>query len=83
MEGDYPWKVLVRNNIERGVPKKAKSWTNLHIIGNFPVMVQGSMIFKSIYKAWDHVRKFITNKDFHCNNQLHGERSILWNLLVF
>ena len=84
MEGDCPWKVLVRNNIERGVPKKAKSWTNLPfcdlIIGNFPVMVQGSTVFRSIWKAWDHVRKFITNMDFHCNDQLHGERSIWWNL---
>ena len=41
---------------------------------------QGSTIFRSIWKAWDHVRKFITNKDFHCNDQLHGERSIWWNL---
>ena len=84
MEGDSPWKVLVRNNIARGVPKKAKSWTNLPfcdlLLGNFPVMVQGSMVFRSIWKAWDHVRKFITHKEFHSSNQLHGERSIWWNL---
>ena len=48
MEGVFPWIVLVRNKIERGVPKKAKSWTNLPfcdlIIGNFLVMVQGSTV---------------------------------------
>jgi hypothetical protein len=84
MEGDAPWKVLVRSNIERGVPRKAKSWSGLPfcdlILGNFSVLVQGSAVFKSIWKAWDHVRTFITNKEFHSNVQIHGERSIWWNL---
>ena len=86
MEGDSPWKVLVRHNIERGYPKEAKSWKYLPlcdlITGKFSVIVQGSMIFRSIWCAWDHVQKFITNKDFYNDNQIHGERSIWWNLSV-
>ena len=84
LEGDAPWKVLIRNNIERGYPKNAKFWKNLPLTDliccEFPIIVQGSTIFKSIWKAWNHVRQFITNKDFHDNKTLHGERSIWWNL---
>ena len=86
LEGDSPWKVLVKHNIERGFPKKARSWKNLPfcdlIVGNFPVVVQGSAIFKSIWRAWEHVRLFITNKEFFNDNYLHGERSIWWNLNI-
>ncbi|XP_057873664.2 uncharacterized protein LOC131079670 [Cryptomeria japonica] len=84
MDGNDPWKVLVRHNIVRGFPKKARSWRNLPfcdlIVGNFLVNVQGSAIFRSIWRAWDHVRNFITNKDFHDAKHLYGERSIWWNL---
>ncbi|XP_059064196.1 uncharacterized protein LOC131856424 [Cryptomeria japonica] len=86
LEGNSPWKVLVRHNIERGFPKKAKSWKNLPfsdlLLGNFPVAVQGSVVFKSIWKAWEHVRDHISNKDCYFNDQLHGERSIWWNLVI-
>jgi hypothetical protein len=84
LEGEEPWKVLIRNNIGRGYPKKAKFWKNLPladlICGEFPTIVQGSTIFKSIWKAWDYVRQLITNKEFFGKNTLHGERSIWWNL---
>ena len=50
------------------------------IVGKFFVIVQGSAIFKYIWRAWDHVRRFITNKDFYNGNKLCGERSIWWNL---
>ena len=84
MEGDSPWKVLVRHNIERGFPKQARSWKNLPlcdlIVGKFPVVVQGSPIFRSIWQAWEHVQKFITNRDFYNDCHLHGEKSIWWNL---
>ena len=43
-------------------------------------MVQGYVVFKSIWKAWEHVTDYINNKDCYNNNQLHGERSIWWNL---
>lgn len=43
-------------------------------------MVQGLVIFRSIWKAWNHVRQFIMNKNFHVDNTLRGERSIWWNL---
>ncbi|XP_059076776.1 uncharacterized protein LOC131876029 [Cryptomeria japonica] len=84
LAGDEPWKVLICNNIERGYPKSAKFWKNLPltdlICGEFPITVQGSAVFKSIWKAWNHVRQFITNIDFFDNKTLHGERSIWWNL---
>lgn len=55
MDGNDPWKILVRNNIERGFPKNAKSWKNLPfndlIIGNFPIVFQGSTVFSSIWKS--------------------------------
>ncbi|XP_059072101.1 uncharacterized protein LOC131872684 [Cryptomeria japonica] len=84
MNGDAPWKILVRNNIERGFPTKAKFWNNMPfndlVIGNFPISVQGSEVFKSIWKAWNIVRPFIVNKGFHDDTQIYGERSIWWNL---
>lgn len=43
-------------------------------------MVQGLPIFRSIWQAWEHVQKFITNRDFYNDYHLHGERSIWWNL---
>ncbi|XP_057819421.2 uncharacterized protein LOC131032462 [Cryptomeria japonica] len=84
LEGDDPWRVLIRNNIERGYPKNAKFWKNLPltdlICSEFAIIVQGSAVFKSIWKAWNHVRQFIKNKDFFDDKTLHGERSIWWNL---
>ncbi|XP_057840597.2 uncharacterized protein LOC131050442 [Cryptomeria japonica] len=84
LEGDDPWRVLIHNNIERGYPKNAKFWKNLPltdlICSEFPIIVQGSAVFKSIWKAWNHVRQFIKNKDFFYDKTLHGERSIWWNL---
>lgn len=84
LDGNDPSKVLVRRNIERGLPKYAKSWKNLPfsdlVIGNFPVLVQGSTVFRSIWKAWDQVKKFVSNKAFHDDCHLFGERSIWWNL---
>ncbi|GLJ49275.1 hypothetical protein SUGI_1041170 [Cryptomeria japonica] len=84
MEGDSPWKILIRNNIELGFPKHAKTWKGLPlsdlIMGNFPIKVHGSVVFCSIWKAWEQVRKFVYNKDFHDSQTLYGERSIWWNL---
>ncbi|XP_059076993.1 uncharacterized protein LOC131876187 [Cryptomeria japonica] len=63
LKGQEPWKVLIRHNIERAVPKNAKSWKGLPLIdlvgGGFPVSVQGTCVFKSIWKAWEHVRRFL------------------------
>ncbi|XP_059064479.1 uncharacterized protein LOC131856642 [Cryptomeria japonica] len=86
LEGNNPWKVLVRHNIERGFPRKAKFWKNLPLgdllLGDFPVTIQGSAVFKSIWKAWDIAKKHLSNKDSYYKDQLHGERSIWWNLIV-
>ena len=84
LDGHEPWKILLRNNIQSGFPKQAKYWKNLPfadlVAGTFPVSVQGSMVFKSIWKAWELVRGFIYNSNFDSNNSIHGERSIWWNL---
>lgn len=52
LEGEEPWKVLVRNNIKIFVPRKAKSWKFLPFVdlvaGRFPVSPFGSFVFKSI-----------------------------------
>ena len=49
LEGNEPWKVLIRNNIQCGVPKKAKSWKGLPlcdlVAGRFAVAVQGTWVF--------------------------------------
>ncbi|XP_059078008.1 uncharacterized protein LOC131876588 [Cryptomeria japonica] len=59
MEGNEPWKVLIRNNIICSVPKKAKKWKDLPILdilmGQFEVAPAGSNIFKSLWKAREHV----------------------------
>ena len=82
LEGDEPWKILIRNNIQCGVPKKAKSWKGLPfcdlVAGR--VSVQGTWVFKSIWKAWEIVQGFIDNTTFDHQYSIHGERSIWWNL---
>ena len=47
---------------------------------DFPIIVQGTTVFKSIWKAWNHVRQFIKNNQFFDDKTIHGERSIWWNL---
>lgn len=82
LDGQAPWKILIRNNIERVVPKHAKSWKYLHfadiVASKFPVSVQGSSVFKSIWKAWELVRGSLTNTEFFSKDLIHGERSIWW-----
>lgn len=83
--GDEPWKVLVRNNIQNGVPKTAKSWKHLPfsdlVFGNFPISVKGTWVFRSLWKAWENIRHYIDNSAFDYHYTLQGERSIWWNLL--
>lgn len=85
LDGMKPWKVLIRNNIERGVPKNARSWKALPlanlVAGHFLISMQGSYVFKSIWKAWEHIRHLIDNPSVSSNATIHGERSIWWNLL--
>ncbi|XP_059076368.1 uncharacterized protein LOC131875743 [Cryptomeria japonica] len=86
VDGEEPWKVLIRNNILRGYPKKAKSWKNLPfadiLFGKFTSIVHGSAVFKTIWKAWEDSRHYITDNLFYTGNLLHGERSIWWNLFL-
>ncbi|XP_059074828.1 uncharacterized protein LOC131874899 [Cryptomeria japonica] len=86
VDGEEPWKVLVRNNILRGYPKKAKTWKNLPfadiIFGKFPTAVHGSAVFKTLWRAWELSRHCISDNAFHSNDSLHGERSIWWNLYL-
>lgn len=46
LEGQEPWKILIRNNIQNDVPKNAKTWKALPfsdlIARGFPVSVQGT-----------------------------------------
>lgn len=84
-EGNESWKIMVRNNILRVFLKKAKSWKSLPfcdlVAGGFVVLVQGSSVFKLIWKAWETIRPFITNNRASKNEHIHGERSIWWNPL--
>ena len=56
LEGDEPWKILIRNNIERAIVKKGKQWQNIPLVdlvfGDFEVKVAGTKVFQSIWKAW-------------------------------
>lgn len=84
LEGNEPWKVLIRNNIRLGVPKKAKSWRSLPISDlidwNFSISATGSVVLKSIWKAWESVRHSIGNNWISRDNQICGQRSIWWSL---
>lgn len=86
IEGNEPWKVLVRNNIQCSTPKSTKKWKNLPmcdlIAGNFEVSLSRSEVFKSIWKAWNHVRQYISNNDIiDKKGSLNVKRSIWWNTL--
>lgn len=65
LSGERPWKVLVRNNIKRVVPKQGKTWKDLPfsdlVAGDFPVSTSGSLVFKTIWKAWENVRNWISS----------------------
>ncbi|XP_059068323.1 uncharacterized protein LOC131858872 [Cryptomeria japonica] len=84
LDGHEPWKVLVKSNIERAVPRRAKSWKGLPltdlVAGSFSVSVQGSCVFRSIWKAWEHIRRFLVNTRVSNDGHIHGERSLWWNL---
>lgn len=84
MDGNEPWKILIRNNIRLGVPKAAKSWKSLPLSDllarSFPISTEGSSVFKSIWRAWEIVRINIANSWAHRDDIICGKRSIWWNL---
>lgn len=86
LEGDEPWKVLIRNNIQMFVPKYAKRWKNLPLgnllLGKFVVSPYGSEVFKSLWKAWAAISQHLTKTDFCITKgQIAANRSIWWNTL--
>lgn len=85
LQGDEPWKVLVRHNLARSTPKKGMTWKGLPlcdiVAGCFDVRLTGSLVFKSIWKALEIVRMHISNNDIYgLDGVICGERSIWWNL---
>lgn len=83
-KGWEPWKFLIRSKIERVVPKKAKSWKGLPFIDllakGFPISIQGSCIFRYIWKSWEQVRGFVGNTSIYNGDLMYGEGSLWWNL---
>lgn len=86
LEEDEPWKVLIRNNIQRYVPKYAKIWKNFPIedllSGKFVVSPYGFEVFKSLWKAWEAISQLLTNIECCISvGQIATNRSIWWNML--
>lgn len=83
LEGQETWKVLIRYNIERVIPKNAKYWKGLPLIdlmaGGFTISNQGTCVVKSIWKAWENVRGFLVNTSINNGDLIYGERSLWWN----
>ena len=86
--GNEPWKVLVRNNIERSIIKKGKQWDNIPfwdiIMGDFKMKVFGSKVVSSLWSTWTQVRELLS-----CRNATGGppkfivtDRSIWWGLYL-
>lgn len=67
-KGKEPWKVLIRNNIQNAFPKQARNWkfVPMYVVlfGSFPGTLAGSNVFKSIWKAWENIRKNGRNGEF-------------------
>lgn len=85
IDGEEPWKVLIRNNISSSTPKKAKKWKGLPIIdlllGQMDVAPAGSRVFKSLWKAWEQVKHLVQYNMKGCKQgQFTSDRSIWWNL---
>lgn len=63
MTGDEPWKILIRNNINRSDIKKGKGWKDVplwdKLMGTMNLSVFGSKVFQSIWKAWVRVRDLL------------------------
>lgn len=55
INGSEPWKVLIRANLHKVVPKKEKLWAYLHIqdilFGNFNAISSRSKVFVSTWRA--------------------------------
>lgn len=80
LEGNEPWKVLIRNNITFGTPKMSTAWKSLSfcnlVASGFPVSVSSPLVFKSIWRAWEVFRCRISNNRASSNDLISGERSI-------
>lgn len=85
MDGDEPWKILLRNNITSSVPKKARKWKNLPmldlLLGQIEVSPTSSEVFKSLWKAWEQVKHLVHIKvNGTIQGQIANNRSIWWSL---
>ena len=85
IQGNEPWKILIRHNICNIVPIHVKRWNNLGfndiLTLNIDFKVGGSVTFRSIWKCWKFVRTFIKGQGCVDNNGCLGwDRSIWWNL---
>ena len=84
-DGEEPWKVLIRNNLRRSHCSRPRGWKNFCFSDclsvDAPLVVQGSNVFKSIWKAWKFVKHFLSNKDpIEKSSLLCGKKCIWWNL---
>lgn len=66
LEGDEAWKILVRHCISTGTPLGKRVWKgmNFHTILIAPVQfkISGSFVVKSIWKAWEALKPWLTWK---------------------
>ena len=63
IEGNEPWKVLIRNNVVRSVIKQEKNWGNIPfldiLLGDFEIKVFGSRVFFALWKAWKDIKPLL------------------------
>ena len=76
---------MIRNNLRRSHCSRPRGWTNFLFPDclwvDAPLVVQGSNVFKSIWKAWKFVKNLLSNKDrVEKSSLLCGKKSIWWNL---
>jgi hypothetical protein len=84
-EGEEPWKVLIRNNLRLSHCSRPRGWKYFCFTDSLtvdaPLVVQGSNVFRSIWKAWKFVKNFlINNVPVEKSGLLCRKKSIWWNL---
>jgi hypothetical protein len=85
IEGNEPWKILVKNNIYIGSPTWAKycRGQDIHDILALEVKfsVKGSNVFKSLWKGWNTIKPLLGPiQRMQLGKRWCGRGSIWWNL---
>ena len=82
LTGDEAWKILVRHCISSGFPVNRPAWKGIGfhtlLIMREPVVIQGSFVIKSIWKAWEAIKPWLRWAGDEFRNGLSLNQQNIW-----